>query len=191
MYTNFTNQNNKTSMSATIDTIQTTEEGASIHSRNSKTKTKSWRRFLTRRLIFMGVVAFIVLGALIGGAIIFYKNYTQTDAYKKKQEEKELVKTVNAVGSVLLLPSGRPTMFVIADAQALSTQQAFFRGAINGDRLLIYKDVGKAVLYSPTRHLIVNVGPITTDDSEKTSTVDSVKDASSAKVQEPTPIKKK
>lgn len=178
-------------MSATIDATQGLEEEKVGNFRSQKAKSKSWRRFLTRRLIFLSITILVLLSVLVGGAIFYYKSYTKTDAYKKKQEEKELVKTVSAVGAVLLLPSGRPAMFTIADADALSAQQAFFRGAINGDRLLIYKEAGKAILYSPVRHLIVNVGPITTDEDHKTAPNDSVKEIVPTKTQEVVTPKKK
>jgi hypothetical protein len=38
-------------------------------------------------------------------------------------------------------------------------QQAFFAGAENGDYLLIYKEAGKAVLYSAKKNKILNMGP--------------------------------
>lgn len=153
-------------MSSSVEQAHSLEEETTP--RSVKPKPKSWRRFLTRRLIALFVLGLIVLGGLVAGGVFYYTRYSKTEAFQKKQADKELVNIVRTVGSILLLPAGKPTLLTVADPEALAAQQPFFRGSIAGDKLLIYKDAGKAILYSPARHLIVNVGPITADGAAKT-----------------------
>jgi hypothetical protein len=39
-------------------------------------------------------------------------------------------------------------------------EQPFLAGSQNGDILMVYTGIGKAIVYSPARDLIVNVGPV-------------------------------
>ncbi|MCU0660002.1 MAG: hypothetical protein MUD00_00045 [Candidatus Pacebacteria bacterium] len=42
----------------------------------------------------------------------------------------------------------------------------FFKGAQKGDKLVVFPTTGKAIIYSPERDIIVNVGPVTFDNNE-------------------------
>jgi hypothetical protein len=70
----------------------------------------------------------------------------------------------------MVLPEGKPAVFVVQDPELLISQQAFFKGAQKDDRLLVYPEAGKAIVYSPKRHMIINVGPVTFDPSKGSGT---------------------
>ncbi len=60
----------------------------------------------------------------------------------------------------ILLPSTAPQAMQIMNPDELIQKDQFFTGAQSGDVLLIYKEAGKAIIYSPKRDIIVNVGPV-------------------------------
>jgi len=65
------------------------------------------------------------------------------------------------VGKLTTLPTGeQPVVATINDAAALIKDQPFYKGAVNGDVVLVYQKAAKAIVYSPSRNTIVNVGPI-------------------------------
>ncbi len=113
------------------------------------------RKFITRRrVVAMVAIALIVLG----GYGIYEKYFHLTSAEKAK---KELAAAVAAVSKHIILPEGdEPVLATVVDAAALKAQQAFFSGSVNGDQLLLFPRNLKAVLWSPSRSVIVNVGPI-------------------------------
>jgi hypothetical protein len=110
--------------------------------------------FLKRRKYF--VVAFVVIIAVGFGVYEKYYNLTA-----EERAQKELAKAVAAVSELMILPKGdEPVLATVTDAETLIKQQAFFARAMNGDQLLLFPKNMKAVIYSPSRKLIVNVGPI-------------------------------
>ena len=74
--------------------------------------------------------------------------------------------TLASVGALMMLPSGEePKIFNVSDSASLKAQQGFFIDAENGDVLIVYAKSGKAIIYNPTKNLIVNVGPVTFGDN--------------------------
>jgi hypothetical protein len=121
---------------------------------------------------FKFVLIAVILGAIVGGFL--YYRYTKTDSYKQKKADKESVELVKEVGSMIILPAGKPAIFTVQDPDLLAGQQAFFKGAEKGDSLLVYSESGKAIIYSKKRHLIVNVGPVTFDQPKDQKASNSV-----------------
>ncbi len=116
------------------------------------------RRFLKYKVL--GLAALIV-GLIAGG--FFYYRYTKTPEYAQKKADQEAVVLVEKVSKHMILPEGKPAIFVVSDPDMLAGQQAFFKGSEKGDSLLVYPEAGKAIVYSSKRDLIVNVGPVTFD----------------------------
>lgn len=105
------------------------------------------------------VVALVILVLVILGGYIVYQKYFHLTPAEKAQ--KELAAAVVAVSKHIILPEGdQPVLATVTDAKTLIAQQAFFAGAVNGDELLLFPRSLKAVLYSPSRNIIVNTGPI-------------------------------
>ncbi len=68
-------------------------------------------------------------------------------------------RVIEAVGRLMLIPNERPIIATISDAATLTHEQSFYRGAKTGDILIIFPIAKKAVIYSSSRHIIVNSGP--------------------------------
>ncbi len=124
---------------------------------------------LTLPRILIGVIILLVLISAGGG----YYLYTQ---YQKSQHELQLAKTdpatlqkaaqeevkrlVGDVGKLIELPNGEePTVATITDIEKLKNQP-FFQKAKNGDKVLIYTNAKKAILYDPNAHKILDVAPV-------------------------------
>lgn len=87
-----------------------------------------------------------------------------TETELKQAASPESVEQVQAVlqglAKHILLPSQAPQVMQIMNPDELIQKDPFFTGSESGDVLLIYKDAGKAIVYSPRRDIIVNVGPV-------------------------------
>ncbi len=84
----------------------------------------------------------------------------------KAEEAKILQEVIEKVSKLIVLPNGEePVMATITDAAALVKEQPFYAGSQNGDVVLMYQKALKAIIYSPERNIIVNVGPITPQEN--------------------------
>ena len=59
----------------------------------------------------------------------------------------------------LVLPKGSSTIFNLSDLAGL-TKQPFFAGAKPTDKLILFQEEKKAVLYDPIAQQIINIGPL-------------------------------
>ncbi len=117
--------------------------------------------------IFITLLLLIALG---GGAYYFWgmpkktteNTPTPTNTIVEKTTEELLIE---AVAKTTTLPSGTPTIETITNPAALAVKDAFFLGALEGDKLLVYSAANKVFLYSPTRELLVNSAELTTTNS--------------------------
>lgn len=143
------------------DTIN--ESGEMMSSRGGK--NTSGKMFRT--------VYFIILLAAIGVAVWSSWSYYQqklenrklTDPkYQAEITKQEVNNIVAEVKKLMILPNETPTVYVINDAAASMKDQAFYQGSVNGDRVLVYSKAMKAIIYSPSRNLIVNSGPVYVND---------------------------
>ncbi len=102
----------------------------------------------------------IVLSVLLIIAVVLIIVLTGSKTTKEDEQIKELQKTVKLVSRLMVLPEGeQPTLATVSDASKLK-DQAFFANAKTGDKVLIYPNSRKAVLYSPSLDKIVEVSSL-------------------------------
>ncbi len=103
------------------------------------------------------VVALVLL--LVGGFFLF-KNITQVNKNSQEATQDETKRLVSEVGKLIDLPSGEdPTVATITDITKLAGQP-FFQNAKNGDKVLIYNNARKAIIYDPNAKKVIDVAPI-------------------------------
>ncbi len=109
--------------------------------------------------VMMSVVVLLLLGSA-GAAGYYYKQYDELKNNPSKVSQDETKATIAAVGKLIVLPTGEdPTIATVTDPSKLKTQ-AFFTNAKTGDKVLIYTNAKKAILYNPTENRIVEVAPV-------------------------------
>ncbi len=58
------------------------------------------------------------------------------------------------------LPTETPTIATIEDAEAIVQTDAFYTGSGNGDKVLVYPQSKRAIIYSPDNNTIVKDGSV-------------------------------
>src|SRR4051812_29005641 len=112
---------------------------------------------------FIIPVAVVALFLIFGTGYYFLHQKSQPsnnpqDAQKQSQEETQ--RLVAEIGKLIELPTGEvPTVATVSDVSKLKNQP-FFQNASNGDKVLIYSNAKKAILYSPTLKKVLEVAPI-------------------------------
>ena len=118
---------------------------------------------VSRGFIYKLLLVLVVL--LAGTSIFFYNKFSTLKQNPSKVEEAEIARLVEVVGVHIVLPKDEtPTIATVADPEALKGQ-TFFIDAKKGDKVLIYTNAKKAILYDPVLDKIVTVAPLTIGDS--------------------------
>ncbi len=105
----------------------------------------------------------IPLALFVVAAVFAVYSYTQLAELKgdpRRIAQQEIEELVNRVGKLIVLPENeQPTVATVSDAESLR-EQPFFAQAKNGDKVLIYTNARKAILYDPLSNKIVEVAPL-------------------------------
>lgn len=115
--------------------------------------------FFSRRNLI--IVVFLVILILLGVFFVF------KDRILPKNTEdvllnKEVKTLTQRVGEHIFLPEGEvPTIATVSDPEALRGQ-TFFIDAKKGDKVLIFPNAKKAILYDPIADKIITIAPLNT-----------------------------
>lgn len=105
-------------------------------------------------------LAVIIAVLAIGAAGYFYYELYKMKQDPAAQARKEAMELVSKVSKLVVLPEGEvPTIATVSDPEALKSQ-TFFSGAVQGDKVLIYAEAKKAILYSVSQNKILEVAPL-------------------------------
>lgn len=118
------------------------------------------------------IVAAVVFLCSIGYlGFYYYKTQKELSAYKESSQAvaiKEMNELIKKVGKLTLLPQNEtPTVATIADAFRLKGQK-FFSQVEDGDKLIIYKNSQRIILYRPSLNKIIETSQISVNDLENT-----------------------
>ena len=110
--------------------------------------------------------------AIIITGVVGFIGYTklnpkkQNDIFSKleqltsPQAEKRAKSVVEDVAKLIKLPEGEiPSVATITDLSQLPNQE-FYRFAKVGDKMLIFSQAHKIILYRPSEHIIIDVAPV-------------------------------
>lgn len=120
------------------------------------------------------VIIALALGA--GATLYAVKMYPQVLGLSKgqAQAQAEVDMLVSEVGKLIALPADeKPTIATVSDAEKVK-EQAFFKNAKNGDKVLIYTNAKKAILYRQSENRIIEVGAVNINQASPTPSLSPV-----------------
>lgn len=113
--------------------------------------------------VHLGIAAILLVILAMIPSLYFFRKYQAAQRQLKdpasfaKDETKKLV---DMVGNLIMLPPDEdPTVATVTEKDRLGNQP-FFAQALNGDKLLIYTNAKKAILYRPDTNKIIEVAPV-------------------------------
>ena len=176
--------NNPDDQSSTMqkETEQTPNPSPTNLSKTAIIRAKDWsRNYLTKHLATTSIV---ILGITTLGALTFGV-YTHRELSKERIKTSELSRNLNerqnslndsnqpeniiaTVGKLIILPENeKPTIATVTDLAKLQNQP-FFNNAEIGDKVLIYTQSKKAILFRPSTSRIIEYAPLQMDESTNT-----------------------
>ena len=113
------------------------------------------RARLRKALIVVSVIVVVALGAL---AFFQYREIQKLRSPETASEQQAL-QLKSRVSKLMQLPDEPPTVATVKDEDALRSQE-FFKDSKEGDKVLIFPEAKKAVIYRESDNRIINSGPI-------------------------------
>lgn len=141
-------------------------EDATVESAPSNGKQKK-----NTVLISSFLTLFLLFIAASGVAAYFYVQYKNAPVPKTAEDELGQIKSI--IGKMIELPDETPTLATINDKSKLE-KSSFFDRAENGDKVLLYTNAKKAILFRPSTQKIIDVTTINVADSTVTAPVTDV-----------------
>jgi hypothetical protein len=121
-----------------------------------------------KKFIIPTIIILLVL-ILGGSTCYFYDQFTKLKQDPQKIARQETETLIARVSRLIVLPEGEePTIATVSDPERLK-DQPFFAKAKVGDKVLIYTNAKKAILYDPVNNKIVEVAPINIGTSQSTT----------------------
>jgi hypothetical protein len=103
------------------------------------------------------VLFLLVLVLLAGLSIYFYRQWKEVKVGKTGVSQDEINNITKKIGKFMDLPADEaPTLATVSDREKLK-DQPFFAKAQNGDKVLIYTQSQKAILYRPAENKVIEV----------------------------------
>ena len=112
---------------------------------------------------FLHILFFFIILVLVLSSFLVYNYFSN-----RKNLENEVNYLVDKVGDLMFLPIGEiPTIATVSEPEKLKNQE-FFKDAKKGDKVLIYTNARKAILYDPLADKIITIAPVSLDKNANT-----------------------
>lgn len=115
---------------------------------------KSKFKFNPKKILV--IAGILVVAGLLGTSGYFYWQYKKVVKNQSAVSTDEIKEITGKIEKVMELPQEKPTMATVADREKLK-DQIFFEKAENGDKVLIYSQSGKVILWRPSIEKIVEI----------------------------------
>ncbi|GHU06699.1 hypothetical protein FACS189431_0010 [Alphaproteobacteria bacterium] len=112
------------------------------------------------KIIITAVVVIVI--AVMATILILQRNEINNlsdPSTSSKAAEKEAAALRDRVAKLMQVPDETPTLATVQDAEKLAGQE-FFKDAKTGDKVLIFTNAKKAIIYRESDNKIINSGPI-------------------------------
>lgn len=141
------------------------EYGPSTYSSRHERTARSWWRTIVVAFLFL-----VLFAGLAGLGYLYWQTRQQLAYLSSPEGQEELARreaeeVLARLGELVVLPDEQdPIIATITDQEVLAAESVFYADAVNGDRLIIFPQAQRAYIYSPTRHRVVNIGPLAIED---------------------------
>ncbi len=137
-----------------------------INSPQSKTVTKSTKKGKGKK-VFLLLLSYVIVAIVVWHIQLQFSNSPERQQELARQEVQAVV---DQLKEIMIIPENEfPQMATVDNAPELAKTQDFFASVQNGDKILIYLQNKKAIIYRPSTEKIVNIGPVVTDNNQSTA----------------------
>ena len=103
-----------------------------------------------------------IIGLCVLGALLIIGGSWWLVARPHDQASADVTQVISAVAKHVALPQDEtPAILTVTDTTKIKTQ--FLQQAHNGDRVLVYQNHKKAIIYRPSIDRVIDMGPVVID----------------------------
>lgn len=114
-------------------------------------------------------ILLLVLGASVASTAYFYNEYQKIKNNPDILAQEETKTVTDAIKKFMELPTDEePTIATVTDSEKLKDQD-FFKNSQNGDKIVIYTNARKAIIYRPSTNKIIEFAPLLIGDQNGTT----------------------
>ena len=119
-----------------------------------------------KKIVLWSAIFLIVISSL-ATAVYFYWMYQKLKNSSQATATNEVKTITQTISRFMDLPVGEmPSLATITDEKKLKDQE-FFKKAKNGDKVLIYANARKAILYRPSSGRVIEFAPLAVEANAK------------------------
>jgi hypothetical protein len=124
-----------------------------------ETQTQTQEKAVKKAGIFRSKKFWIVLVIIVILVAVSLYQIKQASLTPEERQLKANIAMIEKVATLIMIPDEEPIIATIAESEKFAQEQAFYQGTIDGDKLIIFAKSRRAIIYSPSRNIIVNSGP--------------------------------
>jgi hypothetical protein len=120
------------------------------------------------RLLIFASLVIITVGAVSVVATLRWGRGVLRSSSTAQSQEGELTQSdlemLSELQRMIQLPDEKPVIATVVDKSKVENQE-FFRHAENGDKVILFTEARKALLYRPSDRKVMNFAPLTFDQN--------------------------
>ncbi|MDP2587315.1 MAG: hypothetical protein Q8P33_00885 [bacterium] len=127
------------------------------------TRTRGHRRLIA--------ILWVLVAVLAAGLVytVWLNRSLRSPETQTKIAERASQEIIDAVSTIILVPTDKPTVATITDVDKLrQSNQEFYKNSRNGDILLVYQS--QAIIYRKEEHRVIAVVPVVVSPSSTSGT---------------------
>jgi cytoskeletal protein RodZ len=109
-----------------------------------------------RQRLILAASSIAGVAIIIVAAVLLWPSHVS----QKEKDETKSKDVISRVSDLFVTPSETPLVVAIEDKEQIADNKEFFKNAVVGDYLVVYRKAGMAVIYRENVDKIVNAGSI-------------------------------
>lgn len=117
--------------------------------------------------LFLLILMIFLIIASVSVAVYYFLKFRQNQKYLSNPQfavSIENQKILDSLKKIMVLPDETPTIATVSDKDKLASQP-FFAKAKNGDKVLLFIQAKKVILYDPITSKIIDIAPLNVSSS--------------------------
>jgi hypothetical protein len=117
-----------------------------------------------RKISITAVIIIVLVFVFLEISGFYYDKFQKIKNNPDLARQEEINILVNKIGKIMKLPADEePTLITVTNGSALENQR-FFKNVQNGDKIILYQEAQKGILFRPSQGKIIETVSLKTNE---------------------------